>query len=93
MKRLNIVIWNFEYKIERRKRCDAKIDGLRNKAGHSGNIVRRRERCVNSDDDDNFFGMSDGNYDSVLLSYGDQFGKPRNHRYGGAMREIVLPRR
>ena len=29
MKRLNIIIWNFEYKIERRKRCNAKIDGLR----------------------------------------------------------------
>ena len=31
--------------------------------------------------------MSDGNYNSVPLGYGDQFGEPRNHRYGGAMRD------
>lgn len=73
--------------IEKRKRCDAKIDGLRNKAGQSGNIIRRHERCANPNDDDDFDGMSDENFDGVSLGHGDQFGKPRNHRYGGAMRD------
>jgi len=31
--------------------------------------------------------MSDENFDGVSLGHGDQFGKPRNHRYGGAMRD------
>lgn len=50
-----------EDRIEIRESFDAKIDGLRNKIDQYGNNVRRCERRVSPNVDDDF----DENYDSV----------------------------
>jgi len=60
---------------------------LRNRANQGRNNIRKHERHVNLVVDDDFDEMGDKNYDSASLSRGDQFGKPRNHRYEGVMRD------
>ena len=58
---------------------------MRNRANQGRNNIRKHERHVNLVVGDDFDEMGDENYDSASLSHGDQFGKPRNHRYEGVM--------
>lgn len=81
------LIGNLEDMVERREKCDVKIDGFQNKAHRGGKNVKRYERCVSLIIDDDFTEMSDENYDSVPLDHKDLFGQPRSCRYEEARRD------